>query len=413
MNPILPLRHFVPDGEARKMPDGRLYLYGSYDISGESVYCSDRLHVFSTEDLEEWTDHGVALRVSDIPWAPEGSLLYAPDCVCADGKYYLYFCLNNAREGVAVSDMPYGPFRDPVPVENADGNGIDPTVLVDDDGQAYYFWGQFRLMGARLKEDMKTLDMSSFVSGILDEKNHGFHEGASIRKHGGRYYLLYTDTSRGKATCLSCAVADAPLGPYRKCGTVLDNIHCDPETWNNHGSLAEFKGNWYLFYHRSSQNSRFNRRMCIEPVRFTEDGEIREVQMTTQGCGSPLAAPGRIDACRACQVRNGVYIAPGKEGEVLSHAADGSWAAYKYVDFRQPDTCEIQAASAACAGVAEIWADQMKIGECQVENTGGWEEYRSFSCSLLPVQGKKTFFLVFRSAIPGSRLMEVKELVFR
>ena len=86
MNPILPLTHFVPDGEARLMPDGRMYLYGSYDISGETTYCSDVLHVFSTNDLLHWTDHGICLQSSDIPWAKEGSLMYAPDCICKDGK---------------------------------------------------------------------------------------------------------------------------------------------------------------------------------------------------------------------------------------------------------------------------------------------------------------------------------------
>lgn len=321
--------------------------------------------------------------------------------------------MSSAQEGVAVSDTPYGPFRDAVPVEHVDLGGIDPAVLVDDDGKAYYFWGQFCLKGARLKEDMKSLDMSDYQPEVLDEKNHGFHEGACIRKYGGRYYLIYTDTSRGRATCLSYAVADAPLGPYRKGGTIIDNIHCDPGTWNNHGSLAEFNGNWYLFYHRSSQNSQFNRRMCAEPVVFTREGELKEVEMTSQGCGIPLPAPGKIDACRACLVRNGVYITQAEQGEILSHAVNGSWAAYKYVDFREPENCEILAASASGGGIVEIWADQQKIGECEVTSTGSWKEYHTFTCKITPVNGRKTLFLVFRSAVPGSRLMEVRDITFR
>lgn len=412
MNPILPLKHFVPDGEARQMPDGRLYLYGSYDISGETAYCSDRLHVFSTGDMKEWKDHGVVLRVEDIPWAAEGGMLYAPDCVFKDGKYYLYFCMNNAQEGVAVSDTPYGPFRDPVPVMFANGDGIDPAVLVDDDGQVYYFWGQFHLRGARMMEDMRTLDMETCRSCVLDEKNHGFHEGACIRKYRGKYYLLYTDTSRGRATCLSYAVSDRPLGPYRKGGTVIDNIFCDPGTWNDHGSLAEFNGSWYIFYHRSSQNSQFNRRMCVEPVSFDREGKISEVPMTTQGCTGPITVPGRIEAGRACQVRNGVYIAPGGGGEIITHAVSGSWAAYKYVDFREPGICAITASSATCGGRAEIWADQEKIGECRIDSTGSWDEFRSFSCPVKPTAGVKTLFLVFASDIPGSRLMDVKDIIF-
>lgn len=139
MNPILPLNHFVPDGEARLMPDGRLYLYGSYDISGETTYCSDVLYVFSTDDLIHWTDHGICLKSSDIPWAAEGSLMYAPDCIYQDGKYYLYFCMTNSYEGVAVSDTPYGYFTSPSPIPYADRLSIDPAVFIDDDGQAYYW----------------------------------------------------------------------------------------------------------------------------------------------------------------------------------------------------------------------------------------------------------------------------------
>lgn len=409
MNPILDRAHFVPDGEAREMPDGRLYLYGSYDIGGDLAYCSDCLHVFSTDDLESWNDHGVAFRVSDIPWAKEGSLLYAPDCIYHNGTYYLYFCLNGGKEGVAISDTPKGPFHDPVELQGV--MGIDPAVFVDNDGQAYYFWGQFHLHGAKLNDDMKSIDWNSHKDGILDEKNHGFHEGACIRKFDGKYYLFYTDTSRGRATCISYAVAQNPLGPYKKGGVVIDNIFCDPETWNNHGSVAEYKGKRYVFYHRSSQNSRFSRRMCVEPVEFL-DGAIKEVEMTTQGSSTYLNAPGVMEAARACQVRNGVYITLGQGGEVLSHAVDGSWAAYKYVSFQKPSRVVLSIASAAQNGVVEIWAGEEKLGECTVEKTGSWERYQDFSCELEPFEGIAPLYLVFRSQFPGTRLMDVREIRF-
>lgn len=263
-----------------------------------------------------------------------------------------------------------------------------------------------------MSEDMKSLDMTSYEDGLLDEKNHGFHEGACIRKYKNHYYLIYTDTGRGRATCLSYAMSDKPLGPYVKKGTIIDNIHCDPGTWNNHGCIADFQGKWYVFYHRSSQNSQFNRRMCAEPIHFMADGTIPEVEMTSQGCGVVLKAPGRLDASRACPVRNGAYIAPERQGEVLSHVSNGCWAAYRYVDFHNPRSCEILAASATGGGVVEIWADRHKLGECRVDNTGDWYTYRSFFCRLEPVQGVKTLFLVCRGEVSGSRLMELKEITF-
>lgn len=413
MNPILPLNHFVPDGEARLMPDGSFYLYGSYDISGETAYCSHKLHVFSTDNLIDWTDHGICLQSSDIPWAGDGELMYAPDCIYKDGNYYLYFCMTNAGEGVAVSDKPYGYFKNPVPVDYANGDSIDPAIFIDDDGQAYYYWGQFHLNGAKLNTDMHTLDLSTLKTALIDEKRHGFHEGASIRKRNGLYYLVYTDISRGQATCMSYAVSSSPLGPFKKGGVIIDNYGCDPMTWNNHGCIAEFKGQWYVFYHRSSQHSQFNRRMCIEPIYFDQNGWIHEVCLTTQGCEPALPSSGTIAAARACQMKNGLYITPDETGcEILSHASNGCWAAYRYIEFNFPRKLKITAASLINGGTVEIWADDEVIGSCEVTPTGSWRQWQEFACELKPVGGTKTLYLVFHGANLGKRLMEIKELAF-
>ncbi|MDG0813853.1 family 43 glycosylhydrolase [Cohnella rhizosphaerae] len=131
MNPLLPPGTFVPDAEARAWSDGRLYLYGSLDIEGNTAYCSCEYKVFSSGDLKQWTDHGVSFRsrgeASGVPWSEMP--LYAPDCICVDGKYYLYFCQADNGEGVAVGDAPQGPFADAVPVQGAHGDAIDPAVF--------------------------------------------------------------------------------------------------------------------------------------------------------------------------------------------------------------------------------------------------------------------------------------------
>lgn len=344
MNPILPRPFFIADGEAHVMPDGRLYLYGSTDISGKKEYCGHVYHVFSTEDetLTNWTYHGISFKNTKeepgIYWS-KGTPLYAPDAIHKDGKYYLYVCGQDNFEAVAVSDKPYGPFGDAKPVKGADGDSIDPAVFVDDDGQAYYLWGQFNLRGAKLNDDMSTLDMDSLQTAILTEQEHGFHEGACMRKRNGIYYIVYTDISRGKATCLSYAMSDKPLGPYKKGGVIIDNMYCDPQTWNNHGSIEEFKGQWYIFYHRSSQNSFTSRRMCVEKIYFNEDGTINEVKMTSMGAGGPIDAFKEIDASIACRVKGNIYIAPYFDSkEILVNCGGGNWiqdwAEYKYLDFK-------------------------------------------------------------------------------
>ena len=357
-NPILPLQCHIPDGEAHVMTDGKVYLYGSFDKAADSFSSEEYMVAFS-EDMRNWTvtEHP-AFTVNDAPWA-EGSVskvhsalssvksfddlpahirqmlpngarqvpiaeivaaieqqaeaglpkeirLYAPDAIEKDGKYYLYFCMSDDSEGVAVSDAPTGPFKGAkkLPVV-----GIDPAVFVDDDGSAYYYWGQFTANGARLNPDMMSLDEGSIVEGIITEQEHHFHEGSSMRKRGDTYYYVFADTSRGRPTCLGYATSKSPLGPFTYQGVIIDNGDCDPKSWNNHGSIEEINGQWYVFYHRSSGNSQFMRRACCEPIFFDENGLIPEVKMTSQGAGEPLRLGEAIPACLACGFTGSSYLA--------------------------------------------------------------------------------------------------------
>ncbi|MBO4327202.1 MAG: family 43 glycosylhydrolase [Clostridia bacterium] len=344
MNPILPRTFHMADAEAHVMPDGRLYIVGSTDTSGSGTYCGTVHHIWSTDDpaLEKWIDHGVVFENSErspgIPWA-KGVPLYAPDMIHKNGRYYLYMCGANAFEAVATAEKPEGPYTDACKIEGADGDSIDPAIFVDDDGSAYYLWGQFHLRGAKLKDNMYELDMSTYTDNILTEQLHGFHEGSSLRKIGSRYYIVYTDISRGRATCMSYAVADSPLGPYKKGGVIVDNIYCDPGTWNNHGSIQEYKGRTFVFYHRSSQNSGTSRRVCVEPITVRDDGSIPEVPMTSNGASDPIDAFCEIDASLACRMKGSLYIVPDPQNpgaEKLTSCGGGNWteawAEYRTVD---------------------------------------------------------------------------------
>lgn len=355
-NPVLPLEHHIPDGEARVMPDGRLYVYGSYDLLAD-WYCSDRYRVASTANLREWTVHDVSFQGRDVPWFPdprgyaaslpvdarsgvdeEGMpppqyasepLLYAPDAIERRGEYYLYFCMADGSEGVAKATAPFGPFSQP---RQLPATGIDPSVFVDDDGQAYYYWGQLSAKGVRLDPSMTSFDPDDVVDGLLTESTHGFHEGSSVRKIGETYYFVFADGHRGSATCLGYATSDSPLGPFRYRGVIIDNAGCDPETLNNHGSIACVGGQWYVFYHRSSRGSRYFRRLCIEPIRILADGSIPEVPMTSQGVGEPFGAGEYVEGFRACELRGRIRIDVGGGGhERLCGAAEGDEAIFRYV----------------------------------------------------------------------------------
>lgn len=343
-NPLLPDRYFIPDVEAHVWADGRIYLYGSRDVPGNPGYCSDEYHVFSSDDLVNWIDHGVSFRLDQAKWYTGGTrALYAPDCAFRDGTYYLYYCVPDGRCGVARSDSPTGPFED---VGVIDGiTGIDPAVLIDDDGQAYIYWGQFDgVRAARLRDNMTEIIPES-VTQPLSVAEHDFHEGSSVKKIDGLYYFVYTDTHRhkspahsyGMATCLGYAVSENPMSGFRYGGVIIDNLGCDPGTWNNHGSICAFRGQWYVFYHRSTHGFEFSRHVCAEPISVA-DGHIGEVPLTSSGVGGGIPADAYIPASLACGLTGHARIKgetdeSGAYALFLGELRPGDAAVFRYIDF--------------------------------------------------------------------------------
>lgn len=252
--------------------------------------------------------------------------------------YYLYYCQPDpiAAEGVATSPSPTGPFTNGQKMELAGIEQIDPCVFFDDDGQAYYIWGQMQAKIAKLKPNMTEIDTSTIITDLVTEKEHHFHEGGYMVKRNGIYYFIYAHMGRAnRPTCIGYATSDSPMGPFKYGGVIVDNDHCDPATWNNHGSIVEYNGQWYVFYHRSTHNSRMMRKACVEPIHFNEDGSIDEVEMTTQGAGPPLSAFEKMDAEQACLLFGNVRIQQFEPmNEELGGIENEDNVAYKYIDFK-------------------------------------------------------------------------------
>ena len=376
VNPLLSLDVFVPDAEAHVWDDGRIYLYGSFDLSGNRGYCSDRYHVYSSDDLRHWTDHGVSFSLSATKdgWAKDLGALYAPDCAYRNGLYYLYYCVPDGRCGAAVSPSPAGPFEDCGPIEHV--HGIDPAVLIDADGSAWLYWGQFdAVRAAKLKDSMTEIDPETAVQ-PLSVKEHEYHEGSSVKKIGGKYYYLFTDTHRhgGRATSLGYAVSDRPDRGFRYGGIVIDNFGCDPGTWNNHGSLCEFRGQWYIFYHRSTHGCEFSRHVCAEPVFFEADGSIREVRMTS----GLLPAAERVPACRSAYLRGNVRIAEDGTspfGYALTQIRSGDSALYRSLSF-DGETAFQASVRAASPCRAEVYLDGQYAGCAKIPVSDSYGEVR-------------------------------------
>ena len=344
MNPFLPLDEYIPDGEPRVFGD-RVYLYGSHDVFGDFSYCSTEYYVYSASiyNLEHWTNHGVTFASAgpndQVFWSD--APLYAPDVIEKEGIYYLYFCLSDGSEGVATSNSPAGPFSNskrmyyPSSIhEGAALQHIDPGVLLDDDGKVYYYWGQNNAQAAQLRDNMFEIIPETYVEDLINESTHFFHEASSMRKIGDIYYYIFCDISTGKANNLSYATSKQPLGPFTYQGVIINNNDTDPLSWNNHGSIIEILGQWYIFYHRSSNNSVYSRRACAEPIYFEKNGRIIPVEMTTQGFSASPSAFSRMSSARACQLYGGNYITQVEpSAHALVNNRNGNYAGFKYLEF--------------------------------------------------------------------------------
>ena len=385
-NPII-RDQFTADPTARVF-EGKVYLYPSHDIISpvepeRKWFSMADYHVFSSEDLVNWTDHGMILSQENVPWGnPEGYSMWAPDCVYKNGKYYFYFP-NAPKEGrgfaigVAIADKPYGPFTpEQKPIEGV--GGIDPCVLVASDGTAYLYWSGMGLRGAKLADNMLELDGESVR---LDENlPAGFKEGPFIFERNGKFYLTYPWV-QDRTETLAYAMSDNPLGPYEFKGIIM--AQSPSACWTNHHSLVEYKGEWYLFYHHNDYSPQFdkNRSVRIDRVIFNEDGTIQPVTPTLRGVGiSPARSIIQLDRYSFLS-QGGTYIdflnvENPFEGWFVNLPRPETWVEYEDIDFgsASPKTVKMRVRSEKGARVAFSAAENQYFAHMDIPASAAWTE---------------------------------------
>ena len=355
-NPVI-RDQFTADPTARVF-NNKVYLYPSHDIfppegQRQDWFCMEDYHVFSSENLTDWTDHGVIVTQNKVPWVrPDSYSMWAPDCVERNGKYYFYFpsAPKDGRGfgvGVAIADSPEGPFiPEPEPIKGI--NGIDPCVLLASDGNAYIFWGAGRC--AKLKDNMKEIaddtptetvkwgDREFEMKGVNCLKGLPSRqaEGPFAFEYNGNYYLTYPYV-RENTEVLGYAMSKNPMGPYEYKGLIMAE---QPNgCWTSHHSIINYKGQWYLFYHHNyfSPNDDKRRSACIEKLSFNPDGTIQEVKQTLRGVGINQATE-RIEIDRYSEASSDVTtqlidtVNTFRSYEATL-PAKGSWIKYKDINF--------------------------------------------------------------------------------
>ena len=355
-NPVI-RNQFSADPTARVF-NNKVYLYPSHDIKPpvgqrQDWFCMEDYHVFSSENLTDWTDHGMIVTQNKVPWVrPNSYSMWAPDCVYRNGKYYFYFPSSpnvggGFAVGVAIADSPEGPFiPEPEPIKGI--NGIDPCVLLASDGNAYIFWGNGRC--AKLKDNMKELaddnpkstvkfgnrEMEMIGANCLEGLPNRQAEGPFAFEYNGNYYLTYPYV-RENTEVLGYAMSKNPMGPYEYKGLIMAE-HANG-CWTNHHSIINYKGQWYLFYHHNdfSPSDDKRRSVCIEKLFFNADGTIKEVKPTMRGVGINNATE-KIEIDRYSEASSDVTTQLiDTVNTFRSYQAampkKGSWLRYNDVDF--------------------------------------------------------------------------------
>jgi len=264
-----------------------VYLYTGHDEApvGTHQYLMKEWLCFSSPDLVKWTDHSALLRPTDFSWGKSNA--YASKVIERDGKFYWYVALTPSTGsyktiGVAVAEIPTGPFADArgsALITNQfslipGSDNFDPTVLLDDDGAAYIFWGKNVCYYARLKENLIELD-----SEVKSVNIPGFIEGAHVHKRDGWYYLSY---GYGFPEKVGYAMSRDIHGPWEFKG-ILNEIAGNCET--NRPAIVDFKGKSYFFYHNGGLDGggSHRRSVCIDYLYYNTDGTIKRVVMTSEG----------------------------------------------------------------------------------------------------------------------------------
>ena len=411
--------------------DGTMYVYTGHDEDNADFFWMQEWRVYSTKDMVNWQDHGSPLALESFSWADDRA--WASQCVERNGKFYWYICAhskisNGMAIGVAVSDSPTGPFRDAIgkPLfENGSWDHIDPTVLIDDDGQAWLMWGNPQCYYLKLNEDMVSysgelglLDMTeeAFGGPIMSKREKGkqykdsYVEGPWIRKVDNKkykvdsskaYQLIYA--AGGVPEHISYSTAPSPAGPWKYAGEIMPL--CNTNSFTNHSGVADYKGHSYFFYHTGKlpQGGGFGRSVAVEEFKYNADGSFPTIMPTDEGV-KPVGTfcPFRKVEAETMAFSKGVKTAQNnKIGVYVTAIHNGDYIKLQNVAFdtKIPRTFTARVASGLRGGAIEIRIDSIGgqlLGRLEVPATGGWEEWQTLTTDLTAIaKGCHDVFFVF------------------
>ena len=391
--------------------NGRVYLYTGHDEDNSTYFTMKEWRVYSSADMVNWTDHGSPMNLGTFSWASANA--WAGQVVARNGKFYWYVPVTNRATGrmaigVGVSSSPTGPFSDALGHPLAENGEIDPTVFIDDDGQAYLYWGNPNLWYVKLNPDM--ISYTGAVTQIpLTTAGFGtrtgnssrptlYEEGPWVFKRNGLYYNVFA------AQCCSefigYSTAPGPTGPWTYRGTIMPT---QGGSFTNHPGVIDFNGSSYFFYHNGALpgGGGYTRSVAVEKFSYNADGTIPRITMTTTGAPSARTLDPYVrQEAETIAWSVGVETEPTSEGGMnVGWIENGDYIKVKGVAFGGgAASFSARVASAGSGGRIELRLGSTSgtlVGTCTVPGTGGWQAWTTVTCPVSGATGTQDLYLRF------------------
>jgi len=407
-NPLIQT-NYTPDPAPMSYKD-TVFLYTGHDEDNATGFTMYDYLLYTSTDLVNWTDHGVIASTKSFKWANANGA-WAAQCIPRNGKFYYYASQQLKGIGVLVSDSPYGPFTDPLgaPLVNNGGPCIDPTVLIDDDEQAYLYWGNPDAYYVKLNKDM--ISYSGDIVKI--PKQQSYQEGPWLYKKNNRYYLAWSSTCCPEG--IGYAMSDAPTGPWTFKGSIMDG---NSNSSGNQPGIFDFKGSTYttgftneLWYAiQGGRSVKYERRSAsLAKITFNTDGTIPKLPWF--GVGNPTPGVPQVGTFKPYDTIQAetINFSKGVRTEVCKDISgkmnvdsihNGDFIKVKGVDFGASGAKKYDArvASATNGGSIEVRLDTITgpvIGTCAVIGTNGWQTWTTVSCDISGATGVHDLYFKF------------------